>query len=62
MVLVGEQYAQYLVIWHITPLGLLAKVVVVLLAACSLSFGNYFGCFQGTLFDRVGLGWRALKN
>ena len=62
MVLVGEQYAQCLVIWHISPLELLAKVVIVLLVIGSLSFGIYFGCLQGTLFDRAVLGCRVLKS
>ena len=56
MVMVGELSAQYLAIWHITLLGSLAKVVIVLLVAGCLSFGNCFGYGPGILFDGVGLG------
>ena len=62
MVLVGEQYVQCLAIWHIVPLGLWAMVVVVLRIVDSLFFGNYLGCWWGTLREKAGLGQRVWKN
>jgi hypothetical protein len=54
--MVGELFAQYLATWHITPLGLLAKVVIVLLVVGCLSFGNCFSiggefCLMGLVWD-----------
>ena len=56
MVLVGEQYAPCLVIWHIVLLGLLTGVVIVLPVVDSFPFGNYFGCLQGIWYGMAGLG------
>ena len=55
MVLVGDQYAQYLVTGHITLLGLWAKVIIVLPVVGSLFFCSYFGCLLGTLFENASL-------
>jgi len=60
--MVRELSAQYLATWHITPLGLLAEAVIVLLVVGCLSFGNCFGYWWGILFDGVGLGRRVWKS
>ena len=60
--MVGELSTQYLAIWHITLLGSLAKVVIVLLVVGCLSFGKCFGYWPRILFDGVGLGRRVWKS
>ena len=60
--MVKEQSAQCLVIWHIAPLGLLARVVIVLLVVDSLSFDNYFWLFAGNFVCKGWFGTEGLEK
>jgi hypothetical protein len=62
VVMIGEPSVQYLANWHITLLGSLAKVVIVLLVVGCLSFGKFFGYWPRISFNGVGLGRRVWKS
>jgi len=53
VVMIGEPSVQYLANWHITLLGSLAKVVIVLLVVGCLFFSKFFGYWPG--FHLMGL-------